>query len=539
MLTSKDPRPRALALASLAVETPEGVSRATRLLSDLETHGSRAELPVLARSTVRFSWPEFLRRRVSATIAAILRRHGIMALLNLEPQLRRSHWRHHADLPSESFGRDWLRLDASVVPALADEDDPHLVCVLGPLSCHENGYVREAAVRALVARTDGLPWLLLRVNDWVPAVRIRAIAGLVEQLNPGHASALLECLPLVWRLRELTRLDHRDLIARIVAVLANLPDDTLTAALGHDDRWVRRAVLKLLVERGRITLPQIRRALDDVDLAVRQQAAALVPSDASPDAEALREHLCRSRDRHLRAVGLEHMAAAHSDQLDHWIELGLDDPAPVVRETAQFLVRTSLSRAALAARYRAKLSAGELRAGVALGLAETGTRGDWECLVDALAGPPAVACAAISGLKTLAAAETRELRLMLVDDPRPGVSRDAARSVQTEIGASDEDTLREYLGSPLAHVRRQAMRLATHLPGCRPGLLLLALEQEPVEHVALTAALRSWLRDLEGSYKIEVTADEAPRLRELLPRSTRLDPAERQRALILLGLAPR
>ncbi|MBL8972787.1 MAG: hypothetical protein JNK56_19530 [Myxococcales bacterium] len=539
MTRSNDPRPRALSLATIDVEVPEDIARAAKLLIDLAAHGGRAEIPVLARSVVKRSWPEPLRRRVSATIAAILRRQGVMALRTLEPQLRRSPWHHRAETHPQHFGGDWLKLDASTWSALIDEGDPHLACVLGLLSCHNNGYVREAAVRTLAARSEGLPWLLLRVNDWVPAVRMRATTALVERLTAGHVSALLECLPLVWRLRELTRLDHRDLVTRIVAALADLSDEILTAALDHEDRWVRRAVLQLLVERGRITLPQIGRALDDVDLAVRLRAAELVPSDATTEAEALRERLCGSCNSRLRSVGLERMAEAHSDRLAHWIEQGLDDRAAAVRETAQFLARTGRSQVALAARYQGKLAAGELKPGHALGLAETGIRDDWEHLVAALAGPPAVACAAISGLKTLAASETRELRLLLVDDPRPSVSRHAARSVQWEIGARDEDTLREYLGSPLAHVRRHAMRLAERLPGCRPGLLLLALEREPVEHVALAAALHSWLRELAQPYQVEVTTEEATLLRELLAVTTRLDPGERQRAIILLGIAPR
>lgn len=83
------------------------------------------------------------------------------------------------------------------------------------------------------------------------------------------------------------------------------------------------------------------------------------------------------------------------------------------------------------------------------------------------------------------------------------------------------------------------MRLAERLPGCRPGLLLLALEREPVEHVALAAALHSWLRELTQPYQVEVTTEEATLLRELLAVTARLDPGERQRALILLGIAPR
>src|SRR5262249_13625404 len=41
--------------------------------------------------------------------------------------------------------------------------------IVGLLSFHESGYIREAAVRELSGRPDPnvLPYLLIRVNDWV------------------------------------------------------------------------------------------------------------------------------------------------------------------------------------------------------------------------------------------------------------------------------------------------------------------------------------------------------------------------------------
>jgi hypothetical protein len=527
--------PQSRALLDMDVKTQEGVARAALLLVVLAEQGSSADLLVLARLLVMRSWPAFLRRRTSATATAILRRQEVLALPSLELQLRRSSpWRLYASGHFYPCHRDWFDLQPSSLPVVVDDSDPHAASVLGLLSCHENGHVREAAVRALAARGEGLPWLLMRVNDWVSAVRLRATTAVVERLACEHAPALLECLPLVWRLRELTRLDHSELLARMVDVLTRLPDERLTEAMQHDDRGVRRAVMQLLAERGHAPLELLGRALDDVDLVVRLRAAKLVPSDATPEAEALRERLCRSHRSQLRVHGLERMAEVRSERLDHWLEQGLDDPKRAVRETAQYLIRKARGPIDLAARYRSKLTAGGLRPGLVLGLAETGTRDDWERLVDALEGPRDFAGAAIEGLKQLSADATRELRLMMVDDPRPGVSRDAARSVQGEIHASDEDVLREYLGSPLAHVRRQAMRLAVRLRWGCAGLLLLALEHEPVERTALVTALRRWARKII-IYQAEVTAEEAERLRGLLAMTTLLDPDERQRALLSLG----
>jgi hypothetical protein len=533
MTGPSDIEPRAHALLGMDLRTSDERERALALLDVLAQQGTLTDLVVLARLLVMWSGSPLLRARASAALASIVRRQGAPALPRIDELLRGGIW-----APYEDHERPWFNFRPDDLPAVVDSSDPHATCVLGLLSCHANGYVREAAVRALAARDDGLPWLLLRVNDWVSAVRSSATTAVIERLDVAGAPAWLEVLPLMWRLRELTRIDHRDLVARVVDLLARLPEERLNEALGHPDRWVRRSVMRLLAQGGRATLAQLGRALDDTDQVVRLQAAELVPGDASPEAEALRERLCNSRIGRLREQGLERMVEAGSPRAEHWLEQGVDDPVRSVRETARYLLRKAHGPIDFAARYRAGLAAGEHRAGLVQGLAEVGTPGDWERLVAVLDGPRNVAVAAIEACKTLDARETRELRLMMVDDPRPGVSAAAARSVRSEIRADDEDTLHEYLASPLAHVRRRAMELTIRLPGWRPGLLLLALENESVERIVLATTVQRWLA-VVARRRAEPTLDEQTRLRELLAATTLLTPPERQHALDLLALSSR
>jgi HEAT repeat protein len=66
-------------------------------------------------------------------------------------------------------------------------------------TCHPSGYVREAALKALESAVDGaeLPFLLIRLNDWVAPVRECAQELVRRRANPGYARQLVRSLPLV------------------------------------------------------------------------------------------------------------------------------------------------------------------------------------------------------------------------------------------------------------------------------------------------------------------------------------------------------
>jgi hypothetical protein len=57
--------------------------------------------------------------------------------------------------------------------------------IAGILSMHANGYVRQFAVKALSKFTDGseIPFLLLRLSDWVPQVSAEAVLSMQQRLT--------------------------------------------------------------------------------------------------------------------------------------------------------------------------------------------------------------------------------------------------------------------------------------------------------------------------------------------------------------------
>lgn len=106
------------------------------------------------------------------------------------------------------FGAEAAAAPVSQSLPAAPRDQPSLEDELG----HYSGYERQAALERCAAldRTDLLPLVIVRLNDWVPAVRHAARATMQRLLPLATAPKLLQILPNVLRLREMSRSDHAD-----------------------------------------------------------------------------------------------------------------------------------------------------------------------------------------------------------------------------------------------------------------------------------------------------------------------------------------
>ena len=83
----------------------------------------------------------------------------------------------------------WQNIPPEQVNTLIRADPQSCVLLLGLACCHASGYVRRNAVACLdqqVRTGTELPFLLLRLNDWVAPVRLRAEAAVRQRLDAVH-----------------------------------------------------------------------------------------------------------------------------------------------------------------------------------------------------------------------------------------------------------------------------------------------------------------------------------------------------------------
>jgi HEAT repeat protein len=275
----------------------------------------------------------------------------------------------------------------SLAPVLGTDVDTlladvgrHAAAVAALLTFDRSGYLREAGVRRLAGSDElfVLPFLLLRLNDPVEQVRDRATAAIGQRLGAGHASLLVQLLPLIEGLSVRRRAGR---IVRAIGDLLVSGDPAGRAALWAgargDDVAVRASCLRLLaavdpagaVEHAiRTGDPVLRHWAAGVataagfDPAAQRRLLPLLESDPNPG---IRWRALRARTRHPGAQ--PHLCR------------GLLDPDARVRYLARVGLR-ALGHTGSAELYRdtlANADAGpDALVGALAGLADMGTRAD-------------------------------------------------------------------------------------------------------------------------------------------------------------------
>lgn len=457
---------------SLAATHPlasEGIDATRDAIVGLGAEGDLHTIPVLLPFIVTRNGHrarDVLRDAAHLAAEAIVRRIAASDRMTLDHTLRNGARIHALRCPEP-----WLYLGPGDVDATVDGPCPQTVA--GLLSGHPHGYVRGAAIEKLSPSNPGsLAWLLPRALDWVPSVRIRATELARALLTDAHAFEVLRLHLLLARMEGVSRVDGRPLIDAARELLSRQPDALFTDALRHGDRVLRRATVRLLVGFSRMTHDQLELALDSTDASVRALAALMVTSEPSTLMASCRARLRKDPSGRIRARGLALSLEAEPSRSHTFLESAFDDATRTVRAVARLHFGPS-NDAILADRYRVALRHGTASLGTIRGIEEVGVEDDWELLVPMLDSGQERACATIAAMTKLARSETRELRLIMVDDTRVAVSRAATRSLMAEVWETDEGVLARYMQSPTAHVRLHARRLASRMPGWTSVRLLL------------------------------------------------------------------
>lgn len=147
-----------------------------------------------------------------------------------------------------------------------------LTGALGVLSFNRNGYVREAAIRALSDVHSGheLPFLLIRLNDWVHPIRDAARRAILSRVEPKYAAQFVFNLSLIWRLRAQHRADHQPIAEAILNLLMHREcREPLLAGLELSERETRRAVFRLLLDAREPEPHWLYKALDGRDTVLK------------------------------------------------------------------------------------------------------------------------------------------------------------------------------------------------------------------------------------------------------------------------------
>ncbi len=369
-------------------------------------------------------------------------------------------------------------------------------------TCHPSGYVREAALRAVAVLEDGteLPFLVLRLNDWVVPVRRLAAELAVQRATPSRAHQLVSVLPLLLRLRSLGREDHGPVLGTMLAAL-RFPEarEALLRALQSEDRALRCAAFTVAMETQGMDPERLLRAgLADPDQAIHREAArALVPLLPEDSLDAVLAMLDRDALPEVRLLALETRLARRPDSAETRLLAALTDGSGRVRLFCQHYVRVRMGQDPAAAYRRGIVRGGANLAEALLGLGETGQESDAAQVRPFLShSRPRVRAAAVGALDRLAKEPPLSAFLLALEEESPAVSRAARAALSRRASVVSLDALREmYRMTRHRHVRANVLALIARnsLWGAAPTLVAASAHAEEDLRAKGRGLLARWL----------------------------------------------
>lgn len=220
-------------------------------------------------------------------------------------------------------------------------------CLLGIASAHWNGYVREAAVKKLQMKSDGneLPFLLVRMNDWVSNVRDAANQAVEARLTPEYAKHFIRNFEIIYALCRSYRGNYAGIVDRVSNLLQMAESRAaLLDGLISDVVEVRRACFRVMLSLSDSTLQEsIVRAASDSDVLIRMLAVReMAKVFQTPESVGILSDLAYNTFMPIRWETLRILEERFPESADIAMKQALVDKNASVRSLAQnWLMRTT------------------------------------------------------------------------------------------------------------------------------------------------------------------------------------------------------
>lgn len=223
------------------------------------------------------------------------------------------------------------------VMKLQDEEARRMILIL--CSMHSDGYVRQESIQKLIQYKNSLPFLLMRLNDWVKQVRESAFITAMERISKGNTEELLFALPVFEKLDHSYRKDKEAYLE-----ISNVFHKKLKKALQRldfseiesYDQMVKNAYCRLINQYNIYSKQQLCQLLNQIkgSYESRMIVHALVKHYGMNEQEFQKYIKCKNNI--IRRYVIEQWTAKNG--LWEGAEKYLMDPSKSVRSNIQFLL---------------------------------------------------------------------------------------------------------------------------------------------------------------------------------------------------------
>jgi HEAT repeat protein len=318
--------------------------------------------------------------------------------------------------------------------------------ILGLSSFHPNGYFREKAIKKLSQMNTGfeIPYLLIRINDWVKEVRNISKENLIMYLRQENAVSFVASLPLVFRLKDCLRNEHDDIFNAIISMISNKESSSeLINGLNSTDSKVRLSCYKIILQARMLNNKSIinyliKEPYSYIRLFVLRIIQKTITIDEFNDISQL---LLKDKLAQIRILTLETLYKVKPLESIDILEKSLFDESQAVRELSRYLL-SKYKKYDFSFIYRNAVYKREAIYSSICGLGETGNISDAKIIAEFVSfDSHKIVRASLYALAKLDFEGYKEMFVFTLSDCRTGISKAAKRILQGQINSSDEKSI--------------------------------------------------------------------------------------------------
>ncbi|MBT9778440.1 hypothetical protein GPL15_18235 [Clostridium sp. MCC353] len=415
-------------------------------------------------------------KRCGRAIRCLLKPYTIRQMIRLSEQFRQ--------YTSVEWNIDWQKVSLKEIRDQFESEEDYTYALIAG-SFHPNGYFREQCVGEMAAYPQTLPYMILRMNDWVGNVRNRAVKMIGEKLDRCPLDEIFPALITLDKVKRSERRGDRELAsieARIKERMEREMKDAPVYLILKYEFDIRKCIYRYLFS-GKI----LEQEKADYLLARERHSycQTVIISGILKDYDCSLEQIDRYLLHKSACVRRKAMDKKYDLLRDAWtgLETFLLDKNRGIRELAAFILGRHRDFD-VPGYYICHLKDEKPETAIT-GLAETGSRDHAKMIIPFLTNPDeTVVKAAVGALGRLMKEEGESLFWTYLSDPRIPVSKAAYQAVRSSrIRYGAEKLYGCWKMSGESHVKRYLIRLLIleNTWNSLPYLLLLYQEPETEE----------------------------------------------------------
>lgn len=371
-------------------------------------------------------------------------------------------------LPIEESHLDFYRVDYDEKTYL------QLLCIS---SLNGSGYVREKAVKELarLKNAEALKFILLRLGDWVAAVRKAATEGTLSFLGITYIDDLLKQLSTIDWLLKVERVDLSDVHDSVIQfILSQDFSEEFYNKIKRLDDKTRFRFYKAFLSNRHPTKEQIDKISADKNFLVRLELIKHLSGCDTVTQKELIAGFLHDQSARVRLDALYASKSFNTFLYDQISEL-LSDEAASVRELSRHLLKDK--GIGFAALYRQRIADQQFLSGSLLGLSETGNKEDlpiFEQYIHVEKSKLIVAC--LTAINKFNADKAKQYSLALLVHSSKRVRDKAVEILVKNSDAATLDKVRNIYAKCDYNIKKTILKLYNKIGGWNiVGDLLLAL----------------------------------------------------------------